>query len=180
MSANSRGSGYGGATRFDSLPIKRLPPATFPLSLYDLRAAPPPSTVTQAEDLSYQTLRVAAFPLPSPRIYKRRFPPGLLKKLNTDCLVMQNHRFFEVLTTSKDENNKDYVSTISSWNYPVTGFQWHPEKSKCFVGWYKQLYFLHKSYFARNQLRTSYFVQEPDANYRISTNQSWKLDTTGT
>ncbi|KAI9119485.1 hypothetical protein K1719_009361 [Acacia pycnantha] len=90
---------------------------------------------------------------------------------------MQNHRlgisprrfldnkklssFFEVLTTSKDENNKDYVSTISSWNYPVTGFQWHPEKSKCFVGWYKQLYFLHKSYFARNQLRTSYFVIFP-------------------
>ncbi|KAK4285859.1 hypothetical protein QN277_002496 [Acacia crassicarpa] len=74
-----------------------------------------------------------------------RFPPGLLKKLNTDCLVMQNHHlgisprrfldnkklssFFEVLTTSKDENNKDYVSTVSSWNYPVTGFQWHPEKN---------------------------------------------------
>ncbi|XP_054814424.1 gamma-glutamyl hydrolase 2-like isoform X2 [Prosopis cineraria] len=74
-----------------------------------------------------------------------RFPAHLLKKLATDCLVMQNHHlgisprrfldnkklssFFEVLTTSKDEDKKDYVSTVRSWNYPVTGFQWHPEKN---------------------------------------------------
>ncbi|WVY99526.1 hypothetical protein V8G54_025596 [Vigna mungo] len=74
-----------------------------------------------------------------------RFPPELLRKMTTDCLVMQNHhlgispgkflgsrklsRFFEILTTSTDDFDKVYVSTISSRNYPVTGFQWHPEKN---------------------------------------------------
>ncbi|XP_027339800.1 gamma-glutamyl hydrolase 2-like isoform X2 [Abrus precatorius] len=75
----------------------------------------------------------------------QRFPPDLLKKLGTDCLVMQNHRygispgklldnqklssFFEILTTCEDEDDKVYVSTVRSRNYPVTGFQWHPEKN---------------------------------------------------
>ncbi|AES66557.1 putative gamma-glutamyl hydrolase [Medicago truncatula] len=75
----------------------------------------------------------------------QRFPPDLLKKLSTDCLIMQNHRygispakllgnkklasFFEILTTCNDEDNKVYVSTVRSRNYPVTGFQWHPEKN---------------------------------------------------
>ncbi|KAG4971722.1 hypothetical protein JHK85_038143 [Glycine max] len=45
----------------------------------------------------------------------QRFPPELLGKMSTDCLVMQNHRV--------------YVSTVRSQNYPVTGFQWHPEKN---------------------------------------------------
>ncbi|XP_024043542.1 gamma-glutamyl hydrolase 2-like isoform X2 [Citrus sinensis] len=52
----------------------------------------------------------------------QRFPPQLIKKLSTDCLVMQNHhygispetlrknldlsRFFKMLTTSADEDNK--------------------------------------------------------------------------
>ncbi|WJX67713.1 Gamma-glutamyl hydrolase 2 [Trifolium repens] len=75
----------------------------------------------------------------------QRFPPDLLKKLTTDCLVMQNHRygispakllgneklssFFEILTTCNSEDDKVYVSTVRSRNYPVTGFQWHPEKN---------------------------------------------------
>ncbi|OIT33053.1 PREDICTED: gamma-glutamyl hydrolase 2-like isoform X1 [Nicotiana attenuata] len=74
-----------------------------------------------------------------------RFPPVLLKKMSIDCLVMQNHRFgisperflankylsgfFRVLTTSTDENNKVYVSTIQAKHYPIAGFQWHPEKN---------------------------------------------------
>ncbi|XP_004489007.1 gamma-glutamyl hydrolase 2-like [Cicer arietinum] len=74
-----------------------------------------------------------------------RFPPDLLKKLSTECLVMQNHcfgispaklldnpklsSFFEILTTCNDEDDKVYVSTVRSRNYPVTGFQWHPEKN---------------------------------------------------
>ncbi|KAF8024183.1 hypothetical protein BT93_F1391 [Corymbia citriodora subsp. variegata] len=68
-----------------------------------------------------------------------RFSPDLLKKLSTDCLVIQNHHygisperlmqntnltnFFEVLTTSTDGDNK------SKHSYPVTAFQWHPEKN---------------------------------------------------
>ncbi|TYH86584.1 gamma-glutamyl hydrolase 2 isoform X7 [Gossypium raimondii] len=75
----------------------------------------------------------------------QRFPPNLLQKLGTDCLVMQNHRcgispeklqntpnlsrFFKILTTSTDKNNKVYVSTAQAHGYPVTAFQWHPEKN---------------------------------------------------
>lgn len=75
----------------------------------------------------------------------QRFPPELLKKLSTDCLVMQNHHygispetfkgnadlcsFFKVLATSADQNNKIYVSTVQAKKYPVTAFQWHPEKN---------------------------------------------------
>ncbi|XP_059662747.1 gamma-glutamyl hydrolase 2-like isoform X2 [Cornus florida] len=75
----------------------------------------------------------------------QRFPPDLLKKLSTDCLVMQNHHygispgrfkenedlcsFFNILTTSADEDNEVYVSTVQAHSYPVTAFQWHPEKN---------------------------------------------------
>lgn len=75
----------------------------------------------------------------------QRFSPELLKKLSTDCLVMQNHQygisperfqktsalssFFMVLTTSTDEDEKEYISTVQAWKYPITGFQWHPEKN---------------------------------------------------
>ncbi|KAF7822609.1 gamma-glutamyl hydrolase 2-like [Senna tora] len=75
----------------------------------------------------------------------QRFPPDLLEKMSTDCLVMQNHRyglspkrlldndklssFFNILTTCTDEDDKVYVSTVSSRNYPITAFQWHPEKN---------------------------------------------------
>ncbi|KAG6607918.1 Gamma-glutamyl hydrolase 2, partial [Cucurbita argyrosperma subsp. sororia] len=75
----------------------------------------------------------------------QRFPPYLLEKLSTDCIVMQNHRFgispgrfeqnkelssfFQILTTSNDIDNKVYVSTVQAWDYPVTAFQWHPEKN---------------------------------------------------
>ncbi|CAK7351885.1 unnamed protein product [Dovyalis caffra] len=37
--------------------------------------------------------------------------------------------FFEVLTTSADEDNQVYVSTVQARSYPVTAFQWHPEKN---------------------------------------------------
>ncbi|XP_006477848.2 gamma-glutamyl hydrolase 2-like isoform X1 [Citrus sinensis] len=75
----------------------------------------------------------------------QRFAPELLKKLSTDCLVMQKHiygispermqenldlsKFFRILTTSEDIYNKVYVSTVQAYNYPFTGFQWHPEKN---------------------------------------------------
>ncbi|XP_042948995.1 gamma-glutamyl hydrolase 2-like [Carya illinoinensis] len=75
----------------------------------------------------------------------QRFAPDLLKKLSTDCLVMQNHHygisperfednqnltsFFKILTTSADEDNKVYISTVHAHSYPMTAFQWHPEKN---------------------------------------------------
>lgn len=74
-----------------------------------------------------------------------RFPSDLLRKLNTQCLVMQNHKygispgtlrgnqrlscFFNILTTSADEDDKVYVSTAQTYHYPITAFQWHPEKN---------------------------------------------------
>lgn len=75
----------------------------------------------------------------------QRFSPELLKKLSTDCLAMQKHRygvsperlgsndrlssFFNILTTSTDQEDKVYVSTVHARGYPVTAFQWHPEKN---------------------------------------------------
>ncbi|GFP78678.1 gamma-glutamyl hydrolase 2 [Phtheirospermum japonicum] len=75
----------------------------------------------------------------------QRFPPALKKKLSTDFLVLQEHRygispkkfrksqrlcsFFEILTTSADRNGKAYVSTMRARKYPVTAVQWHPEKN---------------------------------------------------
>ncbi|CAH1434461.1 unnamed protein product [Lactuca virosa] len=75
----------------------------------------------------------------------QRFPADLLAKLSTDCLVMQNHKygispetfqentklcnFFKILTTSIDQDNKVYVSTVQSQRYPITAVQWHPEKN---------------------------------------------------
>ncbi|TYI96171.1 hypothetical protein E1A91_D01G052200v1 [Gossypium mustelinum] len=74
-----------------------------------------------------------------------RFPPNLLQKLKTDRLAMQNNcfgispeklrntpklsEFFKILTTCTDENDKVYVSTAQAHRYPVTAFQWHPEKN---------------------------------------------------
>ncbi|RVW42910.1 Gamma-glutamyl hydrolase 2 [Vitis vinifera] len=37
--------------------------------------------------------------------------------------------FFKILTTSTDEDDKVYVSTAQAHSYPVTAFQWHPEKN---------------------------------------------------
>lgn len=37
--------------------------------------------------------------------------------------------FFKILTTSTDEDNKVYVSTVQAKNYPVAATQWHPEKN---------------------------------------------------
>ncbi|XP_073122756.1 gamma-glutamyl hydrolase 2-like isoform X3 [Henckelia pumila] len=45
----------------------------------------------------------------------QRFPPCLLKRLSTECLVVQNHMV--------------YVSTVQASKYPVTAVQWHPEKN---------------------------------------------------
>ncbi|KAJ0971466.1 hypothetical protein J5N97_019425 [Dioscorea zingiberensis] len=75
----------------------------------------------------------------------QRFPQDLLTKMSTECLAMQNHMFgispkklqendalstfFKVLTTTADVNEEVYISTAQGYNYPVTAFQWHPEKN---------------------------------------------------
>ncbi|MED6206393.1 Gamma-glutamyl hydrolase [Stylosanthes scabra] len=73
------------------------------------------------------------------------FAPDLLMKSQKECLVMHNHQysispekllsnaklssFFEILTTTKDRDNKAFVSTARARNYPVTIVQWNPEKN---------------------------------------------------
>jgi len=37
-------------------------------------------------------------------------------------------RFYNILSTTIDENGKEYVSTIESKYYPIYGVQWHPER----------------------------------------------------
>ncbi|XP_064397282.1 gamma-glutamyl hydrolase-like [Halichondria panicea] len=39
------------------------------------------------------------------------------------------HTFFKMLSTNKDRNGVDFVSTIESYDYPFYGVQWHPEKN---------------------------------------------------
>ncbi|KAL9956183.1 hypothetical protein ACROYT_G037627 [Oculina patagonica] len=36
--------------------------------------------------------------------------------------------FFNVLSTNKDRNGLEFISTIEGKNYPIYGTQWHPEK----------------------------------------------------
>ncbi|KAL9225705.1 hypothetical protein vseg_001598 [Gypsophila vaccaria] len=73
------------------------------------------------------------------------FPPFLRQKLEDECLTMHYHKwgitketfdknellskFFKVLATSEDRNQEVFVSTIQAHRYPITGYQWHPEKN---------------------------------------------------
>ncbi|CAM6089037.1 unnamed protein product [Calypogeia fissa] len=73
------------------------------------------------------------------------FSDDLIERVSTESLALENHKwglspskfaalkpltdFFEVLTTTPDENNKIYVSTVQGRKYPVTGVQYHPEKN---------------------------------------------------
>ncbi|CAL4894443.1 unnamed protein product [Urochloa decumbens] len=72
------------------------------------------------------------------------FEQEFIDKLKKNPLAMQNHqygispdkwerkkqltKFFNVLTTSVDREDKEYVSTVQAKDYPIIGTQWHPEK----------------------------------------------------
>jgi len=43
------------------------------------------------------------------------------KKLNS---------FFNALSTNYDKNNKEFISTMESFKYPIYAVQWHPERSQ--------------------------------------------------
>ncbi|CEM04335.1 unnamed protein product [Vitrella brassicaformis CCMP3155] len=71
--------------------------------------------------------------------------PTILQVLENAKVVYYNHErginlttwestpslmeFFDVLSTSRDKNGVDFVSTIESRRYPIYGVQWHPEKN---------------------------------------------------
>ncbi|XP_022329164.2 gamma-glutamyl hydrolase-like [Crassostrea virginica] len=37
--------------------------------------------------------------------------------------------FFKVLSTNRDRNGKEFISSIEAYKYPVYALQWHPEKN---------------------------------------------------
>jgi anthranilate/para-aminobenzoate synthase component II len=37
--------------------------------------------------------------------------------------------FFNSLSTNKDRNGDEFISTIEAFDYPIYGSQWHPEKN---------------------------------------------------
>eukprot|EP00252_Welwitschia_mirabilis_P017081 TRINITY_DN37964_c0_g1_i1.p1 TRINITY_DN37964_c0_g1~~TRINITY_DN37964_c0_g1_i1.p1 ORF type:complete len:344 (-),score=63.86 TRINITY_DN37964_c0_g1_i1:163-1194(-) len=71
--------------------------------------------------------------------------PEVVSRLSSLPILMDNHKygisperfsqdaalskFFRILTTGVDRKNKEYVSTVEAYNYPVTATQWHPEKN---------------------------------------------------
>jgi gamma-glutamyl hydrolase len=81
----------------------------------------------------------------SSRLFKG-MPDDLFTKLEDPKLniALENHEYgmpppfykrwpileqwFNILTTTKDRNGTEYISTIEAKKYPFTGTQWHPEK----------------------------------------------------
>jgi gamma-glutamyl hydrolase len=75
----------------------------------------------------------------------QRAPDDVLAILTTLNVTMNNHEygvfpdtikttpslesFYSVLSTNRDRNGLEFVSTVESVNYPVYGTQWHPEKN---------------------------------------------------
>ncbi|KAG0495061.1 hypothetical protein HPP92_006055 [Vanilla planifolia] len=115
-----------------------------------------------------------------------RFPSELLIRLSTECLVMQNHQygisprklqenvalssFFKILTTSADENNEVYISTAQAYKYPVTCFQWHPEKNA--FEWGSSLIPHTEDAIQITQMIANYFIREArKSNKRPSSQQ---------
>jgi len=72
-------------------------------------------------------------------------PEKVMDILDKEDVTMNNHHygiypshfnqiealtsFFDVLSTNKDRQGVEFVSTIESKKYPIFGSQWHPEKN---------------------------------------------------
>ncbi|KAK8938358.1 Gamma-glutamyl hydrolase [Platanthera zijinensis] len=115
-----------------------------------------------------------------------RFPLELLSKLSIECLAMQNHRegisprrlqssdalssFFKILTTSTDENKEVYISTAQAYRYPITCFQWHPEKNAFEWG---SLLIPHSDDAIRvTQMIANYFISEARKSAKLAPAQT--------
>lgn len=80
-----------------------------------------------------------------------RAPRGIYDILATQNVTMNNHHygiftqhfqetealtsFFDVLSTNKDRQGVEYISTMEAFKYPIFATQWHPEKN--LFEWYK-------------------------------------------
>lgn len=72
-------------------------------------------------------------------------PDRIIDILANENVTMNNHHygiwtdhfestsslssFFNVLSTNKDRNGDEFVSTMEAFKYPIYGSQWHPEKN---------------------------------------------------
>lgn len=72
-------------------------------------------------------------------------PNEIIKILANENVTMNNHHygiytdnfistkslnsFFRLISTNYDRGTNNFVSTIESFNYPIYGTQWHPEKN---------------------------------------------------
>jgi len=81
---------------------------------------------------------------PSSRLFSKA-PEDLYKIMASQNVTMNNHHygiytehfkttpslsdFYDLLSTNKDRQGVDFVSTIEAFNYPIYGSQWHPEKN---------------------------------------------------
>jgi len=70
--------------------------------------------------------------------------PEIIDILSKEAVTMNNHHygitpltystnmalssFFRVISWNNDRNNKAFVSTVESFQYPIYALQWHPEK----------------------------------------------------
>ncbi|OCT90246.1 gamma-glutamyl hydrolase [Xenopus laevis] len=75
-----------------------------------------------------------------------RAPPDLLRVLSQERVTANFHHFgltpetfrankklsdfFRVLSTNRDINGVEFISTIEARNYPIYGVQWHPEVNR--------------------------------------------------
>ncbi|KAJ7390169.1 hypothetical protein OS493_026676 [Desmophyllum pertusum] len=71
-------------------------------------------------------------------------PDGVMKTLKDQAVTFNMHKkcvtierfwatnatagFFNVLSTNKDRNGIEFISTVEGKKYPIYGTQWHPEK----------------------------------------------------
>lgn len=78
-------------------------------------------------------------------IYLKRYKPKTLDMLGNTDITLNNHlmglsphKFYQsknlpneyrIISTNKDRQNKEFISTIESIKYPFFGVQWHPERS---------------------------------------------------
>ncbi|PIK56471.1 putative gamma-glutamyl hydrolase-like isoform X3 [Apostichopus japonicus] len=50
----------------------------------------------------------------------------------TTTTFNQNHKlnsFYQDLSTNKDKNGQEFISSMEAYEYPIYGTQWHPEKN---------------------------------------------------
>jgi gamma-glutamyl hydrolase len=106
-------------------------------------------------------------------------PTDIMQILSEKNVTMNNHHygiwtesfksngelngFFDVLSTNKDRAGHEFVSTIESFDYPIFGTQWHPEKN--IFEWQKNQY--GEPYEAINHSRDAVHIAQYTTNFFV-------------